>query len=140
MLAASLLSPATLQARSIHPMFLLCCPVCVAAAGATSIALVPTLQYHPPAPASSLPALPHELLALCMLRVLQRKNHHSGLDSSNSMLCDVVALFGSFYQGQTQQQLVNQLTACFDHVVPMVVGRVDAQHQVGVFGVSGGRV
>jgi hypothetical protein len=42
----------------------------------------------------------------------------------------VVALFGSFYAGQTQQQLVNQLEVNFDHVAPMVVGRVDAQHQV----------
>ncbi len=62
-----------------------CMYVCVSLTGAVTVAVVPSWRGTPAQDVGvAYPDLPFplELIALCMLRILQRKNHEGGLDAS----------------------------------------------------------
>jgi hypothetical protein len=106
--------------------------------GATSIAVLPTCTVGPstqqqqqqqPANAPQLP-FPLELLALSMLRVLQRKGHEGQLDVSAAAACRVIVQFASYYRHLSLERLKEMLLGVFPKVVELPVASVGGDKQV----------
>ncbi|EFJ47227.1 hypothetical protein VOLCADRAFT_92267 [Volvox carteri f. nagariensis] len=76
-----------------------------------------------------LPDLPFplELVALCMLRTLKRRNHEGGLDGEKApSAATVVAMFAGFYRHKTLPGLLEALRNLFTRVVELPIMRGDS--------------
>ncbi|KAG2429799.1 hypothetical protein HXX76_010583 [Chlamydomonas incerta] len=121
--------------------------------GVATLALVPVVAgastASAPAPAHAgadlyggLPDLPFplELVALCMMRTLQRKNHEGGLDGASApAAATVVAMFAGFYRHKTLSELTAALreSGLFTHVAELPIMSGDGAAEAGG---GGGRV
>ncbi|GIM05298.1 hypothetical protein Vretimale_9759, partial [Volvox reticuliferus] len=140
-------SPPGNIARALDPM---------KGTGVASLAIVPVVAgpstRTAPAPAHAdlygdLPDLPFplELVALCMMRTLKRRNHEGGLDGEKApAAATVVAMFAGFYRHKPLSDLLANLRTHFTRVVelPVMLGDgvgVDADGGIGDGG-GGGRV
>ncbi|GLC34248.1 hypothetical protein PLESTF_000823000 [Pleodorina starrii] len=105
--------------------------------GVASLALVPVVAgpstLSSPAPSygdlyGGLPDLPFplELVALCMMRTLKRRNHEGGLDGEKApSAATVVAMFAGFYRHKTLPDLLAALRNQFTRVVELPIMRGD---------------
>ncbi|GMH43609.1 hypothetical protein BSKO_11531 [Bryopsis sp. KO-2023] len=66
-------------------------------------------------------ALPLEMVALCMLRVLLRKNHDGGLDARLKNTMEIVVQFASSFCDISNEGLLKTLAKTFDHVIELPV-------------------
>ncbi|KAG2437038.1 hypothetical protein HYH02_011301 [Chlamydomonas schloesseri] len=117
--------------------------------GVATLALVPVVRgpstASAPAPAhqaagadlyGGLPDLPFplELVALCMMRTLQRKNHEGGLDGASApAAATVVAMFAGFYRHKTLSELTSALrdSGLFTHVAELPIMNGDGAAEAG---------
>ncbi|EFJ47228.1 hypothetical protein VOLCADRAFT_105196 [Volvox carteri f. nagariensis] len=105
--------------------------------GVASLAIVPVVAgpstLSAPAPGygdlyGGLPDLPFplELVALCMLRTLKRRNHEGGLDGEKApSAATVVAMFAGFYRHKRLPELLEALRNLFTRVVELPIMRGD---------------
>ncbi|KXZ53709.1 hypothetical protein GPECTOR_6g626 [Gonium pectorale] len=105
--------------------------------GVASLALVPTVLGSSTASSAlpghadlylGLPGLPFplELLALCMMRTLKRRNHEGGLDGASApSAATVVAMFAGFYRNKPLGELVEALRGQFTRVAELPIMRGD---------------
>ncbi|GIL53591.1 hypothetical protein Vafri_9205 [Volvox africanus] len=116
--------------------------------GVASLAIVPVVAgpstWTAPAPAhldlyGGLPDLPFplELVALCMMRTLKRRNHEGGLDGEKApAAATVVAMFAGLYRHKPLSDLLANLRTHFTRVVELPIMRGDGLDIDG----GGGRV
>lgn len=104
--------------------------------GATTMAVLPTCRVLSFLQNSNiyddLPELPFplEMIALCMLRVLQRRVHEGGLNYDNKTAAGIVIKFACLFKGLTRSKVVQLLQQQFDRVLELEVMNINEGHQV----------